>query len=174
MAKTKTSVRAAKKLLHFANSNPVAKKPSRCKYRELALKTKAAIANGFRNFLISKGLAGYNATRPSGGMAPFELTHIKNDALRGQPNKGVYTYSPQKSGDFRVTLADIIDNIAPSFAYDTNKVIITSFTDVSVRVRDGSGGCKTQVNVNPRVQLAITTDGVCKTVRLCHTDTRVH
>lgn len=167
MAKTKTSVRAAKKLLHFATAAAVAKPKPVATHRDLALKTKAALANGFRNFLISKGLASYVNKRSSGGGMPsFELTHVGNI-------KAVYTYSPEKSGDFRVTQADVIDNISPDFAFDTSKVAIATFSDISVRVRDGSGGCATQVNVNPRVKLVITTDGVRKTARLCHTDTRI-
>lgn len=168
MAKTKINVRAAKKLLHFAAAAAVAKpKPVTKAHRELALKTKAALANGFRNFLISKGLASYaNKRSQTGGMPSFELTHVGNI-------KAVYTYSPEKSGDFRVTQADVIDNISPDFAFDTSKVAIATFSDISVRVRDGSGGRATQVNVNPRVKLVITTDGVRKTAKLCHTDMRI-
>jgi hypothetical protein len=171
MAKTKTSVRAAKKLLHFATAaavakpKHVAKEKKKVTHRDLALKTKAALANGFRNFLISKGLASYVNKRLY-GMPSFELMHVGNI-------KGVYTYSPEKSGDFCVTQADVIDNISPDCAFDTSKVAIATFSDISVRVRDGSGGCATQVNVNPRVKLVITTDGVRKTARLCHTDTRI-
>jgi len=170
MAKTKTSVRAAKKLLHFAAAaavakpKPAAKEKKKITHRDIALKTKAALANGFRNFLISKGLACF--VKGSSGTPSFELTHVGN-------KKSVYTYSPEKSGDFCVTQADIISNIAPKFAYDTSKVVIAAFSDVSVRVRDGSGGCGKQVNVNPRVKLDITHDGVRKTARLCHTDTKI-
>jgi hypothetical protein len=136
-------------------------------HRTAVLKVKSALVAGFKNFMLQAGRVEY-AEKPAGqpGVDSLYMTHLGNKV-------GVYTYDPVEDGDMKVTFGDITSNIPASEASNFKAGIITTFSNVSVRVREASQCAdstdRVQVNINPAFTVFVTVDGVGHTFVVRHT-----
>lgn len=134
-------------------------------YRAKVLKVKSALAAGFKQFMINNGRARMaGKLKGKRGIESLYLSHVDN-------KEGVYTYGPMEDDDMRITLSDITSNMPSNEASNLEAGMITTFKNVSVRVRVASQSSNyVQVNVNPAFTVLVKVDGVGKLYTVQHTD----
>jgi hypothetical protein len=130
------------------------------KHRKEALKVKAAFSSAFKNVMITRDFAHFTPNK-SGGKSAFHLDHVGNA-------KNTYDYNPSVFGNFKLTLDELLANVPPINAINFNIIELVEFKNISVRIRDGSEGKQTQVNINPDLLFHVTVNNKQKQVRMAH------